>query len=290
MRTKIFSQNAPHVSVGDAARFLCKEPAALTRKGALCMEPVSIVIITLNEERNLPNILEDLERQTAKNFEVIVVDSKSTDNTVAVARSFMGRLPLRVVEMSKRGASLGRNTGASLAKYERLLFLDADTRLDSDFLEKAVNELDAHGFQIGGVYMKCRDALSLTSIGIHVFNIGIGLNQHLFPMATGGCLFSTRTAHTRIGGFDESIVLCEDCDYVRRASKENGIRFGMLRQHFYFHPRRLEQDGIFKTGWTYLRANFHRLLVGELYGNPYLYRFAHYGNSDSAAEVFNYDA
>ena len=243
------------------------------------MEGVSIIVITLNEEHNLTNILGDLERQTAKNFEVIVVDSKSTDDTVEVARSFQNRLPLQVVEMSKRGTSLGRNTGASHARYERLLFLDADTRLDLDFLEKAVEELDVRRLQIGGVYMKCRDTFSSVAVGIRLFNVGFWLGQRVFPMATGGCLFSTRIVHARVGGFDESIVLCEDCDYVRRASKEYGLRFGMLRQSYYFHPRRLELEGVLRTGWTYLRANFHRLLVGELYGNPFRYRFAHYDNS-----------
>ena len=77
------------------------------------MEGVSVVIITLNEERHLARILGDLERQTAKEFEVIVVDSRSTDSTVAVARSFLDRLPLVIVEMSRRGTSLGRNTGAA---------------------------------------------------------------------------------------------------------------------------------------------------------------------------------
>ncbi len=246
------------------------------------MEKVSIVIITLNEERNLPHLLENLERQTARNFEVIVVDSKSTDATVAVARSFLNRLPLQIVEMPDRGVSLGRNTGASKARYERLLFLDADTRLDPDFLEKAVGELEARRLQVGGVYMKCRGAALSITAGILLFNVGIWLGQHVFPMATGGCLFSTRTAHARIGGFDESIVLCEDCDYVRRAFQMDGVRFGMLRQHFYFHTRRLEQDGVFRTGLTYLRANAHRFFAGELRGNPYFYRFAHYGDSSEA--------
>ena len=242
------------------------------------MKRVSVIVITLNEENNLPHILTDLERQTAKNFEVIVVDSKSTDATVEVARSFLGRLPLRIIEMSNRGASLGRNTGASRARYERLLFLDADTRLDSDFLEKAVEEFEARQLQIGGVYLKCHGTFSLIAAGIRLFNIGLWLGQYFFPMATGSCIFSTRTTHARIGGFDESITLCEDCDYVRRASKEKA-RFGMLRQNHYFNPRRLKQDGIFKTSWIYIRANFHRMFVGELYGNPYRYQFAHYDNS-----------
>jgi hypothetical protein len=60
----------------------------------------------------------------------------------------------------------------------------------------------------------------------------------------------------------------------------------MLRQSYYFHPRRLEQEGVIRTGGIYLRANFHRLFVGELYGNPFLYRFNHYDNS---SEVFDGD-
>jgi glycosyltransferase involved in cell wall biosynthesis len=249
------------------------------------MEGVSIVVITLNEERHLADILGDLERQTAKEFEVIVVDSRSTDSTVAVARSFLGRLPLQIVEMSRRGTSLGRNTGAVHARRERLLFLDADTRLDADFLEKAVEELDRRRIQVGGVYMKCTGFSLPVMLGLGTFNTGLCLGQHIFPMATGACLFSTRAAHCEIGGFNESIVLCEDCDYVRRASKTKGIRFGILRKpHYHFHPRRLVQDGIFKTGWTYLRANVHRLFLGELYGNPYLYRFAHYNTSSEGVK------
>ena len=247
------------------------------------IEAVSIVIITLNEELNLPHILGDLERQTTKNFEVIVVDSKSADATVEVARSFINRLPLRIVEMPNKGVSLGRNTGASRARYERLLFLDADTRLDVDFLEKSLEELEARRLQIGGVYLKCRDAFSLSAAGMQLFNGGLWLHQRVFPMAAGGCLFSTRTAHDRVGGFDESIVLCEDCDYVRRASKEYGLRFGMLRQKYYFHTRRLEQEGLLKMGKTYLRAYFHRMFAGELYGNPYRYRFAHYDNPEEVS-------
>lgn len=44
--------------------------------------------------------------------------------------------------MDKQGVSLGRNTGASIAKHERLLFLDADVRLSPDFLTKALTQLN----------------------------------------------------------------------------------------------------------------------------------------------------
>ena len=252
---------------------MSKRTARQTRK---TRDKVSVIIITLNEECNLPRILGDLDRQTTRDFEVIVADSNSEDATVAVARSFMDRLPLRVVEMSGKGVSLGRNTGASQAKYERLLFLDADTRFDADFLDNSLNQLEARGLHIGGVYLKCGESFSLLSAGMRLFNLGQWLFQRVFPMATGACLFSTRMAHEKLGGFDEAIVLCEDCDYIRRAVKEKGLRFGMVRQKYFFNTRRLEKDGVLRMGFIYLRANFHRLFFGELYGNPFSYRFDHY--------------
>ena len=48
--------------------------------------PMSVIIITLNEEKTISRLMEDLKQQTNKNFEVIVVDSNSDDNTVTLAR------------------------------------------------------------------------------------------------------------------------------------------------------------------------------------------------------------
>lgn len=49
------------------------------------MNPLSIVIITLNEEKRIGRLLEDLTKQTNQNFEVIIVDSNSEDATCEVA-------------------------------------------------------------------------------------------------------------------------------------------------------------------------------------------------------------
>ena len=241
------------------------------------MSRLSIVAITLNEEENLPRLLEDLERQTMRDFEVIVVDSASTDGTVRAALAFEERLPeLRVIEMSKRGTSLGRNTGALAAQYERILFLDADTRLEPDFLKNSLDELEARSIDVGGVYMESPGTAMSIRLALQLFNLGFALMQKIYPVAVGACIFSRKSVHIRIGGFDESITLCEDCNYVLRAFHSKGTKFAMLKQRFYFDPRRLKQDGIVPTGLTYLRANVRRIFRGELYGNPYNYQFGHY--------------
>ena len=241
--------------------------------------PFSIIIITLNEAERIARLLQDLTEQTYRNFEVILVDSKSDDATCEIAKRFGHRLPkLSIHVMNKRGVALGRNTGAALAQYERLLFLDADVRLKPDFLARANQQLTDRELLVAGVYLNAKAMPHRFKLGYHLFNMGIFATQFTFPTAIGACLFSSKSIHERIKGFDQTITLCEDCDYVNRASQLTPYR--MLPMSFSFDPRRLRQDGYVKTGAKYLYANLYRLFVGEIRGEKIDYKFGHY-RSDS---------
>jgi glycosyltransferase involved in cell wall biosynthesis len=241
---------------------------------------LSIVIITLNEENTLPRLLQDLQRQSWTDFEIIHVDSNSTDNTVATSHAFSAQFEhYQVMEMEKRGVSLGRNMGARAASGQRLLFLDADTRLHPDFLRNSMFELELSKLAVAGV---CMDGLGLpllTRLGYGIFNAGIRASAYFYPTAVGACLFSTPEMHYSIGGFDERITLCDDCNYVLKAKTSNPDGFGILSEKFSFDPRRLQQDGLLSTGLVYLRANVRRFFLGELYQNEIPYQFGHYQQS-----------
>lgn len=239
------------------------------------MKQLSIVIITLNEAKCIATLLSDLSQQTFRHFEVIVVDSNSEDNTCEIAQTFSSSLPnLTVHRMQDRGVSLGRNTGAQLARFPHLLFLDADVRLSTDFLDKATTQLRQKKLSVAGVFMGAKGLPLHYKMGYGLFNIGLFLTQFSFPTAVGACIFSSQQIHQNIGGFNESIQLCEDCDYVKRASRVTKFRF--LSLTFQFDPRRLQQDGFFRTGWLYLRANIYRFFVGEICNNEIPYQFGHY--------------
>ncbi|WP_114767105.1 glycosyltransferase family 2 protein [Vibrio rhodolitus] len=239
------------------------------------MGPVSIVVITLNEEKRIGRLLNDLSKQTHQDFEVIVVDSNSDDNTCQVATAYEVSLPqLTVHNMEARGVSLGRNTGAAMAQYERILFLDADVRLEPTFLANALSQLEEKQLEVAGVYMGAKNLPMIHKLGYGLFNLGLFITQYTFPTAVGACIFSTKRAHNEIGGFDLDITLCEDCDYVKRAGKT--WRFRFLNLTFGFDPRRLDQDGIFKMGATYLKANVRRFFFGEMRNNEMEYKFGHY--------------
>ena len=244
---------------------------------------ISIIVITLNEAANIDRLLSDLAAQTHRHFEVILVDSNSEDETCAIAANYKDKLPALTIEcMQQRGVCLGRNTGAQLAKYERLLFLDADVRLTDDFLEKATHHLTKMPLDVSGVYLSATGLSKQFVFGYKLFNAGIFATQFVFPTAIGACLFSTKTVHYAINGFDDTITLCEDCDYVKRASQIT--KFRMLPLTFNFDPRRLKQDGTLKTGWKYLYANTHRLFIGEIRQQKIRYDFGHYESESDASQ------
>lgn len=238
---------------------------------------LSIVIITLNEQQRLPRLLADLAAQTWQDFEILHVDSNSDDETVARSREISGRFAnYRIVEMKTRGVSRGRNVGAAQAQGERLLFLDADTRLSPDFLQKSIRNLDQTAADIGVVCMSAEGLSVPYQFGFALFNAGIRATSRFFPTAIGACLFSTPELHRRIGGFDENLSLCEDCNYVLKAHRIDRRKLAVLAPKFRFDPRRLHQDGFLATGLIYLRANLRRFFVGELHNQEIPYAFGHY--------------
>lgn len=90
------------------------------------MLEISAIIITLNEERNLPRALESLSIAD----EIVVVDSGSTDRTIEIARSHGAR----VIEHSWEGYAQQKNFAATQAKHSWILSLDADEELSPELI------------------------------------------------------------------------------------------------------------------------------------------------------------
>lgn len=241
---------------------------------------LSIIIITLNEEKKIGKLLKNLKQQTFQNFEVIIVDSNSSDQTrLIAAQNSQGFQEYRFHKMNKRGASLGRNTGAKLAKYEKILFLDADVLLPTNFLTNILLQTKQKKLAVASAYIKLSKQNWIHNIGYQATNLGLFITQFFSPTAVGACILSTKTIHQKINGFNENIYLCEDCDYVKRASQIS--RFRILPMFFFFDNRRLELEGDFSAFWKYFRANATRFLFRKELQKENCkikYEFGHYNS------------
>lgn len=95
----------------------------------------SIIIPTFNRAHIITRAIKSVVSQSFQDVEIIVVDDGGTDNTEAVIKE-LGDGRIIFYKQNNKGVSAARNTGASLAKGEYLLFLDSDDELDSSYLEE----------------------------------------------------------------------------------------------------------------------------------------------------------
>ncbi len=183
---------------------------------------LSIIIPTLNEEKYLPLLLESIKKQDFKDYEIIVADAGSRDNTVKIAREYgcrivPGGLPAK-----------GRNNGAKIASGDILFFLDADTILPNDnFLTDSLQEFDLRKLGIGSFCIEPYPPNKMAKFLLDVFynRLIISLEKILPHSATG--ILAKKDIFDKINGYDESIKLSEDHDLARRAAKIT--KFGLLR-------------------------------------------------------------
>lgn len=90
------------------------------------MPTASIVVPAYNASRTLPETLRSLLCQTHRDFEIIVVDDGSTDETALVAGQFASDPRLRIIRQTNRGLAGARNSGIAAARADYIGFCDAD--------------------------------------------------------------------------------------------------------------------------------------------------------------------
>lgn len=234
---------------------------------------VSVIIPVYNEEEYLPRLLESLKNQTFRDFEVIVADAGSKDNTVKIARDYGAKIVKGGVP------AVGRNNGAKAAKGEFLFFFDADVKFNRTFLDKALRELDERYLDLSTCEFRPLSNLLMDRV-IHEFaNMFIKVNQFMDPHAAGCAIFVTSRLFRRVGGFNEKLKLAEDHDFVKRASEFRNFRV-LESVHVLLSVRRFRKEGRLNYIGKVLQVTWHRTFKGNIVHDIVEYEFGTFNKND----------
>ena len=125
---------------------------------------ISVIIPVYNAEITILHTLKGLERQTRKDFEVLLVDDGSTDGSAELVAQFSKQnvLPIKIIHQKNSGPAKARNTGTEHAEGEILIFLDSDCIPAENWVEEMTKLL---GKDVAGCYCgnKVRNAESVVA-------------------------------------------------------------------------------------------------------------------------------
>ena len=157
---------------------------------------LSVVVLTFNSERTIAACLESLVAQTVKDFNVIIVDDDSTDNTLATVDSFRasGRLNIEVLRNGTHNISNGRNIGLAAAESDLVAFLDSDDCASPDWIESASRSFN-HDPQIavlGSQRTNFGHSLLAKAISANDDIILNLFNKQKIQFGAGGCVFNKK--------------------------------------------------------------------------------------------------
>jgi len=181
---------------------------------------VSVIITTYNEQKNIANILNSLEKQTYKDIEVIVVDDGSSDATVAIAEKYD---QVKVYKRPHRERSIQRNFGAEKSNGAYVLFLDCDMILLPEVISECVNLATSNNY---------------VGIIIPEKSIGEGYWAKVKELERGWYegdssieaeRFFLKKTFIAVGGYNNKITGPEDWDLPKRTRKLG--KFGRIKTY-----------------------------------------------------------
>jgi GT2 family glycosyltransferase len=192
----------------------------------------SIIVPTLNGMKWLPTLMDALAKQTFHDFEIIVVDDGSSDETVGFLEAHYPAVRV-VVNRRNHGFVFSCNTGAAIARGTLLVFLNNDTEPESTWAEELARAVCEHPhtgiFASKLLLFDQRETLHSAgdSIGLDGVPRNRGVWQHdtgQFDQQTavfggcGGAVAYNRQLWSALGGFDEQFwMYVEDADFAFRA-------------------------------------------------------------------------
>jgi glycosyltransferase involved in cell wall biosynthesis len=183
---------------------------------------ISIITPFFNAEKTIRTTIQTVIDQSFLDWELVLVDDGSTDDSVKCVQEFMKNSKIRLIQQSNLGVSAARNLGVIHSNGDYLVFLDADDLLSKTHLE----DFNREGIQ----------APDLVTCEIKIFLKGVekektrGNNSTFRSMIPGSWMIK-KEIFERLGGFDERLKFAENTEFFFRFDLEERKRIHILKEN-----------------------------------------------------------
>jgi len=196
------------------------------------MPKVSVIIPTYNRAKLLKRAIQSVLNQTYQDYEIIIVDDGSTDNTQDLVNNINDRRLRYIRHDVNRGEAAARNTGIKAAKGEYVAFQDSDDESSPERFEKQIKVFQKESLKLmvvytsmyrinsDGVRTRFRTPRIMPQDGIIYRK---ALDYHMIGVGIGTSLVR-RICFEEVGLFDEHLPYYVDLEFFIRVAK-----------HFYFY-------------------------------------------------------
>jgi len=185
---------------------------------------VSVIIPTYNRGWIIRAAIDSVLAQTYRDFELIVVDDGSTDETAKILQSYGPEV--KVIRQANAGVSAARNAGIRSAEGALIAFLDSDDRW---LPEKLRVQVDFFAFRPEAVICQTEEIWIRNGKRVNPKKVHKKPSGHIFKASLALCLVSPSAVMLRrelfdeVGGFDQTLPACEDYDLWLRISSRHPV-------------------------------------------------------------------
>jgi glycosyltransferase involved in cell wall biosynthesis len=196
---------------------------------------VSIIIPNFNKATFIAESIRSVLEQDFEDWEAIIVDDGSTDNSVEIINNLVSNDPrLKLFQRNRlpKGGSTCRNIGIENARGDYLFFFDSDDLMTKDCIGERVNlmqdntTLDFAVFPVGTFYKAIGDSTMVwrTKKGDHLKQF----LRHDLPWNIMSPIWRTPFVKNKLNGFDESFPRLQDVEFHTRALLQKGLEYKIV--------------------------------------------------------------
>ena len=206
---------------------------------------MSIILPVFNEQDYIQATLDSIINQNFNDYEVIVIDDGSTDNTLEIVKETLENSSIanQIIHQDNNGVSAARNKGISLARGEYMVFVDGDDCISTNHLKELYNE--EYDFSLSQMVKKQDDKLTTPYIyDVEEITTKMFIKQELemkIPFNFVQLSYKTDIIKKHDLKFREDVSYGEDTDFALRAlSYGDSIRISNEITYYYFSKNKIK--------------------------------------------------